>query len=311
MTRLFPFHPTAIKIGGDQRLKWLQSYVTNDMRNLTEHNWLETFATDLKGKGISHGCAFSNANDLYFLSLFPDQAERLLSFWERYMFIVDVTGQDVSRNFQWFFVASGDWEKLWSLLSDETTVDANELKDVNWLEINKEDAKVVALKSFALGPDYILLGVPVQFSTKLASCEFADEKETRALAAANHFPWFGIDFGSENLPQEVDRDISAISFKKGCYLGQETIARLDALGQVQKKLFSVDLDGSIVATAPQEIFAMDSLSGELVSAGTLSSAYQLPNQKSQIGWAMLKRKFFVTQTQLKLSGGAAVHLRSK
>ena len=50
------------------------------------------------------------------------------------------------------------------------------------------------------------------------------------------YPWYGIDFNDQNLPQELDRDPLAISFTKGCYLGQETVARLDALGQVQKKL---------------------------------------------------------------------------
>ena len=56
------------------------------------------------------------------------------------------------------------------------------------------------------------------------------------LRVPHRFPWFGTDLDDRNLPQEADRDALAISFTKGCYLGQETVARLDALGQVQKKL---------------------------------------------------------------------------
>lgn len=41
---------------------------------------------------------------------------------------------------------------------------------------------------------------------------------------------------SSDLPQEVDRDTLAISFRKGCYLGQETVARIDALGHVNRLL---------------------------------------------------------------------------
>ncbi len=41
-------------------------------------------------------------------------------------------------------------------------------------------------------------------------------------------PLYGQDITDENLPQEIDRDRSAISFTKGCYLGQETVARIDA-----------------------------------------------------------------------------------
>ena len=52
-------------------------------------------------------------------------------------------------------------------------------------------------------------------------------------------PWFGCDLTVDNLPQEAQRDDRAISFKKGCYLGQETVARLDALGHVNWKFRSL------------------------------------------------------------------------
>src|SRR5690606_22235947 len=57
-----------------------------------------------------------------------------------------------------------------------------------------------------------------------------------ALRVAAGYPWYATDFDDSHLPQEVNREPETISFTKGCYLGQETIARLDALGQVQKKL---------------------------------------------------------------------------
>jgi folate-binding protein YgfZ len=50
------------------------------------------------------------------------------------------------------------------------------------------------------------------------------------------WPWFGRDIHSDNLPQEVGRNERAISFTKGCYLGQETVARIDALGHVNWRL---------------------------------------------------------------------------
>ena len=49
-------------------------------------------------------------------------------------------------------------------------------------------------------------------------------------------PVFGKDITEKNLPQEIGRDARAINFVKGCYLGQETVARLDALGHVNQIL---------------------------------------------------------------------------
>ncbi|MGB1707484.1 MAG: YgfZ/GcvT domain-containing protein, partial [Rubripirellula sp.] len=66
--------------------------------------------------------------------------------------------------------------------------------------------------------------------------------EARVVAG---FPWYGVDLDESNLPQEADRDSETISFTKGCYLGQETVARLDAMGQVQKKLVRWKITGGV------------------------------------------------------------------
>ena len=64
-------------------------------------------------------------------------------------------------------------------------------------------------------------------------------------------PVYGQDVTVENLPQEIDRNSRAINFQKGCYLGQETVARLDALGHVNKILRGLLLD-PIVEPRPGE-----------------------------------------------------------
>ena len=63
--------------------------------------------------------------------------------------------------------------------------------------------------------------------------------EARRIEAG--FPWYGPDISEKNLPQELARDQRAISFTKGCYLGQETVARIDALGHVNQTLVGVRL----------------------------------------------------------------------
>jgi folate-binding protein YgfZ len=77
---------------------------------------------------------------------------------------------------------------------------------------------------------------------RLVPASDAEFHEARIKAG---FPWYGIDLDESNLPQELDRDGVAISFTKGCYLGQETVARLDALGQVQRKLVRWSIQGAI------------------------------------------------------------------
>ena len=57
-------------------------------------------------------------------------------------------------------------------------------------------------------------------------------------------PVYGEDITDANLPQEVNRSSTAISFNKGCYLGQETVARLDALGHVNWTLTGILFSGN-------------------------------------------------------------------
>lgn len=57
-----------------------------------------------------------------------------------------------------------------------------------------------------------------------------------ALSIDGKVPQIGIGFGESDLPQELGMELDAVSFRKGCYLGQEVMARLNAMGRVRKRL---------------------------------------------------------------------------
>lgn len=67
------------------------------------------------------------------------------------------------------------------------------------------------------------------------------EIDLRRMAIESMTPQIGSGFGEADLPQELGLDREAVSFQKGCYLGQEVMARLKAMGKVRKglKLLSI------------------------------------------------------------------------
>jgi folate-binding protein YgfZ len=79
-------------------------------------------------------------------------------------------------------------------------------------------------------------------------------------------PVFGQDICQENLPQEIDRNDTAISFSKGCYLGQETVARLDALGHVNRMLRGLRIDGPQVPPRDTVLECDDKAVAQLTSS---------------------------------------------
>ncbi|MDP7205983.1 MAG: glycine cleavage T C-terminal barrel domain-containing protein, partial [Pirellulaceae bacterium] len=80
-------------------------------------------------------------------------------------------------------------------------------------------------------------------------CREIDTNVVEMLRVEAGIPRYGVDLDDQNLPQEVNRDTQAISFTKGCYLGQETVARIDALGHVNRLLTGLTLPPGPLPTA--------------------------------------------------------------
>jgi len=90
------------------------------------------------------------------------------------------------------------------------------------------------------------------------------------------------DIPEKTLPQELGRDARAISFTKGCYLGQETVARIDALGHVNRRLMGLTAG---TAFAPS---ARVTAGGDLI--GTIGSACWSPRLRRYLGVGLLQAK---------------------
>jgi folate-binding protein YgfZ len=103
-------------------------------------------------------------------------------------------------------------------------------------------------------------------------------------------PCVPFDAGPGDLPQEVGLDRHAVSFNKGCYLGQEVMARIQSQGHVNRALWRVMLKNEIApAKESLPLFAGDIPAGDLRSHG------------SKWGFAMLRKKVIVGREGLSLT----------
>lgn len=118
-----------------------------------------------------------------------------------------------------------------------------------------------------------------------------------AMRIEQRFP-LAQDIPQKTLPQELDRTARAISFTKGCYLGQETVARIDALGHVNRTLSLVAVEGN---GAPPPGAAV-SCGGEEV--GTLTSSC-MSRQLGACGLALIHRRGLAPGASLTVAGRMA------
>jgi folate-binding protein YgfZ len=123
------------------------------------------------------------------------------------------------------------------------------------------------------------------------------EAALQTLRIEAGMPLFGVDFGEENFPQEVGRDREAISFTKGCYLGQETVARIDALGHVNKRLAGVHFFGSQAPVPGMELLQEGKKVGRVTSAAVARRLH------GSIALAMVHREATSPGTRMESSVG--------
>jgi tRNA-modifying protein YgfZ len=92
----------------------------------------------------------------------------------------------------------------------------------------------------------------------------AGADDARIVRIENGKPLYGEDIRDTSLPQETQQ-MQAISFTKGCYLGQEIVERIRAQGRVNKKLERLELDGTELP-APGTKLKLDGREAEITSA---------------------------------------------
>jgi tRNA-modifying protein YgfZ len=115
-------------------------------------------------------------------------------------------------------------------------------------------------------------------------------------------PIFGKDITEKNLPQEIGRDDRAISFVKGCYLGQETVARIDALGHVNQVMRGLIFESG--SPVPEPGSGLEE-NGKRV--GAVSSAAFSPVRNAPVALAFIRTSHTApgTVVQVRVSDGAA------
>ena len=112
-------------------------------------------------------------------------------------------------------------------------------------------------------------------------------------------PWHGRDVTAETLALEAPYE-AAISFRKGCYLGQEVMERVTARGHVNRKLVGLALAGEVVPTPQSRVFAGDR------EVGWVTSAAWSPRLAQPVALAYVRREHFEPGTALAVGDGPQI-----
>jgi folate-binding protein YgfZ len=253
---------SSISITGADRQTFLNNFCTNDVKRLVPGTCCEAFFTNVKGKIVGHGVVHCRDTEMVFVGA-PGQASRLVEHLDRYVIREDVTLRDTTEARSYLLVAG-------------PTLEINSYLALTWNIIGLSDSQIYEVE----------LGEYSKLVRRLVENEFAvvGQEAFEAARIEAGMPCYGVDFNEENLPQEVGRDAEAISFTKGCYLGQETVARIDALGHVNQRLVGLRFFGTNLPAVGMAI----TRDGRVV--GSVTSATFSPKLNVPLALAMVRRE---------------------
>ncbi len=288
---------TALEITGRDRAQLLQNLTTNEIRKRSPGQGCEAFFLNVQGRILGHGLVFAGESS-HEIDTVPGQAEVLGRQFDKYTIREDVQYLDRTGAWGQLLVAGPEATATVERLTGEKLPEerlANRKLDWqgDWLRVrcvdwtSPRDWSLVVERSRlpALGLALVGLGA------RLCGARAFDAARIRRGTV-----WLGIDFGERNLPQELNRDAAAISFVKGCYLGQETVARIDALGHVNRLLCGVICEGRETVSTGTEL----TQGGEAV--GQISSSAWCPGTNSTVALSLIRRSAAQPGTELEAAG---------
>jgi hypothetical protein len=213
-------HREIVRIAGEDRLSWLHSLTTQDLQQLEPGTTAQALVLSPQGH-IEHHLTLVDDGTAVWAHVEPGTAGPLLAFLGSMRFLLRVDLADVTSEFA-----------VLTLMGSQRPA--------------APDGTAVAMPD-AFGMDVV---VPRDRLTEVAAAVEGGGAAVAGLAAyealriAAHRPRFGLDTDHKTLPHEVGWIETAVHLDKGCYRGQETVARVHNLGHPPRRLVLLHLDGS-------------------------------------------------------------------
>lgn len=266
---------TQVRVAGSDAPRFLQNLCTNDVASLPVGGGCEAFVLSPQGKIVGYVWVFREEDSLLLQSA-PGQGHTLAGHLEFYHIRERVEIRDETDQHCQLALGGPQADQCLQDLGiqppETQMAHRPAMLAGHRLHVRKVDQTIAG--EFLL--DCLMESVAAVWrmlhGAGAAACGWQAWDMARVEAGT---PEFDRDIAPENLPQEVDRNDRAISFTKGCYVGQETVARIDALGHVNRLLRGLKFEGAEVP-APGHQLQRDGRPAARVTSAVWSPRFQAP-----------------------------------
>jgi folate-binding protein YgfZ len=224
-----------IQVAGEDRLSWLHSLLSQNIKNLKPGESCEALLLDPQGR-IEQLINMVDDGQSSWLMVDSESKEALLAWLSKMVFRMKVQVSDQSANYQVIGSVSKDdslatssngvpliWQDPWpGVVAGGYRYSAREVSR-SWFE------HIIATD---------------QVDSVLSARQLAGTMAAEALRVASGRPKAPNELDDKTLPHELDLLSTAVHLSKGCYRGQESVAKVHNLGHPPRRLTFLHLDGS-------------------------------------------------------------------
>jgi folate-binding protein YgfZ len=287
-----------IALAGEDRARWLNGMITNNIRDLAPGNGVYAFLLNPQGKIQGDLYAFNRGEDMI-VETDRAQVEKMLEIFDRYIIMDDVQPGDLTGSLTAISITGPKSPELLTHLGFPPDMAPLLLAKGNWngaeLSVVRGDNPWVANYEIWTTPENAgeIFKALLEVGAKPISTETLE-----IFRIACGIPKFGRDIRERDLPQETAQD-RALNFNKGCYVGQEIVERIRSRGAVHRTLAAFDVESMISPGARVQSDGKDV--GEITSVAQL----RVDSQDRVLALGYLRKEFTTGGQQLLVGEVAA------
>ncbi|HKZ02877.1 MAG TPA: aminomethyltransferase family protein [Pyrinomonadaceae bacterium] len=296
-----------VRVSGSEAISFLNGLITNDMKTLDEGRWMPAIFPNVQGRFIASVRVMRLRNEKgdkgdvpnFLLDTEPETHNQLLKSIERFTLAGDFHVSDLTIDTTHFSVQGRN--SIECLRDLGVPGEIHQGRSVATVTLNGSNLTLV--HSTHTGEDgYDLIidksqgpSVWEMLVARGAKPVGSDALETLRIEAG--IPRYSVDIDESMVVSETNLD-EAVSFTKGCYVGQEIIARIRYRGHVAKKLTGLVLDERREIPRGTRLTSADGKEVGNVTSSTFSPALE-----RTIGLALIRYQFMSPGTRLALETG--------
>src|SRR5712692_4415970 len=283
-------------VSGSEAVMFLNGLVTNDMKTLAVNSWMPAVFPNVQGRLLA-AVRVIHRDDGFLIDTEGATHDTVLKLIGRFTMAGDFRLADLTQDTALLSIQGAKASEIMAAIFGETLAIPG--RDAV-ASVDRQGEQIAVIRATHTAEDGFDLfvnateGESLRDSFIKAGAQPIDDVTLETLRIEAGIARYGIDMDETNVVTETNLDDS-VSFTKGCYIGQEIIARIKYRGHVAKKLTGLIFEGEVSLESGAKIFSVDDK-----EIGRVTSVALSPRLNRTIALGYVKYDYLAAGTSVKV-----------